>query len=63
MISKCVHRLLLEQKLNDGYVPKEEDKRCERCYGFERTCPDYTDLAHLMNFYQLFKQDKQITQK
>lgn len=60
MISKCVHRLKIEEIIQSGGTPEEND--CYRCYGFKRTCSNYTDLQHLLQFYELFKQDKGATQ-
>ena len=56
MNTKCVHRIRLEELMLSGET--EKDDKCNRCYGYVVTCPDYTDLAHLLHFYQLFKQDK-----
>jgi len=61
MIAKCVHRLKIEEIIQSGGTPDETD-RCYKCYGYVRTCENYTDLQHLLQFYDLFKQDREVTQ-
>ena len=58
MPEKCCHRLRLEEMeaLNEAI---DETNRCARCYGYQKTCGDYVGLSHLLQFYELFKQDKQ----
>lgn len=60
MKDKCLHRQNIENKIQAGEVLVEDS--CFKCYGFRTSCENYVDLSHLLTFYELFKQDKQITQ-
>jgi hypothetical protein len=54
---KCVFRIRLETRLQEGETPIED--KCYSCFGYRTICEDYTDLNHILSFYELYKIDRQ----
>jgi len=59
MENKCIYRLKLEKLLDENRPIASKYEKCEDCTGQEELkykCPDYIDINHILNFYEMFKQ-------
>ena len=52
MIKKCCYRMSLEEDLKDNKTPMYQfrDVDCYDCCGYDRSCPHYIDITHLIGF-------------